>query len=94
MKGTCEICGNEYDKAFEVILDGGRHVFDCFECAITGLAPICVQCHCRIIGHGVESEGDMFCGAHCAKVAGVEDATDRVDPRSPLNTPPTTHAPR
>jgi HSP20 family molecular chaperone IbpA len=25
------------------------------------------------IGHGVESEGKFFCGAHCARAAGVEE---------------------
>jgi hypothetical protein len=24
----CEVCGNEYDKAFEVTAAGARHVFD------------------------------------------------------------------
>ena len=30
----CETCGNTYEKAFHVSLDGQTHVFDCFECAI------------------------------------------------------------
>jgi hypothetical protein len=25
---TCEVCGNEYDKTFELIQQGRRHVFD------------------------------------------------------------------
>ena len=29
--GTCEVCGNEYDKTFEVRFAGGTHVFDSFE---------------------------------------------------------------
>ena len=28
--GTCEVCGNEYDMAFEVVAAGARHVFDSF----------------------------------------------------------------
>ena len=28
----CENCGNDYDKAFRVMLGGEEHVFDCFEC--------------------------------------------------------------
>ncbi len=24
----CEVCGNEYDKSFEVIAAGARHTFD------------------------------------------------------------------
>jgi protein-arginine kinase activator protein McsA len=35
----CEVCGNEYDKAFEVRLAGQAHTFDSFECAIHALAP-------------------------------------------------------
>ena len=51
---TCEVCGNDYDKAFEVSMAGERHTFDCFECAIHALAPTCAHCGCRVIGHGVE----------------------------------------
>ena len=29
----CEVCGNDYDKSFEVVMAGQRHVFDSFECA-------------------------------------------------------------
>ncbi len=52
MTGTCEVCGNGYDKAFEVLASGRRHVFDSFECAIQALAPRCAHCGCRVIGHG------------------------------------------
>ena len=27
----CETCGNEYARAFEVVMDGEKHVFDSFE---------------------------------------------------------------
>jgi hypothetical protein len=47
--GRCEVCGNEYDKAFKVIA-GDTHVFDSFECAIHALAPLCEHCGCRVIG--------------------------------------------
>jgi hypothetical protein len=30
----CEVCENDYDKAFEVVASGKSHVFDSFECAI------------------------------------------------------------
>lgn len=70
--GTCEVCGNEYDMAFEVVAAGARHVFDSFECAIHKMAPICEHCGCRIIGHGVEAEGHFYCGANCARVVGVQ----------------------
>jgi len=74
----CEVCGNDYDKAFEVVTGEERHVFDCFECAIHGLAPRCETCGVPIVGHGVESGGEYYCGAHCASRSGVEAAVDRV----------------
>jgi hypothetical protein len=37
----CEVCGNDYDKAFEIAAAGARHTFDSFECAIHTLAPVC-----------------------------------------------------
>ena len=78
MTGSCEVCGNEYDKAFEVVTAGKRHVFDSFECAIQALAPRCAHCGCRVIGHGVEAGGRMYCSAHCAHVTGVQEVADRV----------------
>ena len=30
----CEVCANEYDKAFTVTAAGAAHTFDSFECAI------------------------------------------------------------
>ncbi len=74
----CEVCGNDYDKSFEVRYRGKSHIFDSFECAIHGLAPQCDHCGCRIIGHGIESEDSFFCCANCAKHAGVAAARDRV----------------
>ena len=56
--GVCEVCGNDYDKAMEVVVSGESHVFDSFECAIHALAPRCEHCDCAIIGHGVESGGE------------------------------------
>lgn len=74
----CEVCGNAYDKAFEVIMDGASHTFDSFECAIHALAPTCAHCGCRVIGHGVEANGRIFCCAHCAGQEGVPELRDRV----------------
>lgn len=74
----CEQCGNHYDKSFQVLLSGDRpRVFDSFECAIQALAPRCDHCDCRIIGHGVEARGMMFCCAHCAEQEGVRELRDR-----------------
>ena len=75
----CEVCGNEYDKAFQVTLPGDQsHVFDSFECAIHALAPTCDHCGCKIIGHGVEANGSIYCCAHCASMAGTSAVQDRV----------------
>ena len=74
---TCELCGNEYDKSIEVTVGGDRHTFDSFECAIHVLAPHCEHCDCRIIGHGVEVDGRMFCCAHCARESGAAGVADR-----------------
>ena len=73
----CEVCGNEYDKAFELVAQGKRHVFDSFECAIAAVAPRCAHCRCAIIGHGVEANGRMFCCANCAKQEGEQALRDR-----------------
>lgn len=67
--GTCEVCGNDYDKSFEVVAAGATHTFDSFECAMHRMAPICEHCGCKVIGHGSEVEGHFYCCAHCARQA-------------------------
>lgn len=80
---ACEVCGNMYDKPFEITLSDGRggmsepHVFDSFECAIHALAPSCAHCSCRIVGHGMEANGEQYCCAHCAREAGHRELADR-----------------
>jgi len=75
----CEVCGNNYDKAFTVTThDGHEHQFDSFECAINALAPTCPNCDCRVIGHGVEADGSIYCCVHCAEELGVVALADRV----------------
>ena len=74
---TCQVCGNEYDRAFEVHIDGKVHVFDCLECAILALAPRCGSCGCRVIGHGMEADGTIYCSADCARKAGIYGLEDR-----------------
>jgi hypothetical protein len=77
----CEVCGSR-DRLMEIRLPSGRRgTFDCFECAIHALAPVCAHCGCRIIGHGISSAAHAaelgpssaakapeltFCSAHCA----------------------------
>jgi hypothetical protein len=75
---TCEVCGNDYDKAFTVTMGGKTHTFDSFECAIHALAPACAHCGCRVVGHGSEHAGKVYCCAHCAKHAGASGLKDRV----------------
>jgi hypothetical protein len=74
---TCEVCGNDYDKSFQVVAQGKSHTFDSFECAIHRLAPTCAHCDCRIMGHGVEVGGKMYCCANCARHSGAKGIADR-----------------
>ena len=73
----CDVCGNEYDKAFHVISHGKQMTFDSFECAIEAMAPRCGHCGCRVIGHGVEGKDLIFCCAHCARQGGDSSLRDR-----------------
>lgn len=74
----CDVCGNDYDKAFQVIREGKTMTFDSFECAIHACAPSCAHCACHIIGHGIESSGKFYCCAHCLRESGNDGARDRV----------------
>ena len=73
----CEVCNNEYDKSFTVVMMDKSYVFDCFECAIHKLAPTCGHCGCRIIGHGVEGVHEFFCCNQCARAAGAQATITR-----------------
>lgn len=73
-----EVCENEYDEAFEIVVRGERHTFDSFECAIRALAPLYPHCNYRIVGHGVEVDGQIFCCVHCARTSGATQLKDRV----------------
>ena len=75
--GTCVQCGNDYDKSFEVKMNGRTMIFDSFECAIQALAPTCPHCGCRIIGHGVEEGDRMYCCRSCAASEGKTSLRDR-----------------
>ncbi len=75
--GRCATCGNEYDKSFKVVMDGTTYTFDSFECAIARLAPRCEHCDLRVIGHGHEKAGRIYCSAHCAGAEGVTEVRDR-----------------
>ncbi|MCL4267312.1 MAG: hypothetical protein KJ069_29315 [Anaerolineae bacterium] len=75
----CDVCGNDYDKTFQVMMAGKTHTFDSFECAIYALAPTCEHCGVRVIGHGVEANGTIYCCVHCAEQQGVTELQDRVE---------------
>jgi len=75
---ACDVCGNDYDKSFEVSGPRGRGTFDSFECAIHKFAPTCEHCGCRVIGHGIEAGAKFYCCANCARAAGAQGARDRV----------------
>lgn len=73
----CKVCGNEYDQLMEIKINGDDSGwYDCFECAIHDLAPSCRNCGVKIVGHGVEAEDQLFCGAHCARSRGYDDIID------------------
>jgi hypothetical protein len=74
----CEVCGNDDDKAFQVVMTGTAHTFDSFQCAIHRLAPTCAHCGCRIIGHGVAMDGLLFCCAHCATNHSVAEVREHL----------------
>ncbi|SDJ00662.1 hypothetical protein SAMN04488693_1453 [Arthrobacter subterraneus] len=74
---TCDTCGNDYDKTFTINKAGETGTFDSFECAVHAMAPVCAHCGCRILGHGVEGGGEIYCCAHCARHSGQEGVADR-----------------
>ncbi len=73
----CDVCGNDYDKSFQIISAGKRQTFDSFECAIHMLAPTCPHCNCKVIGHGVEAGDRIYCCVHCAEESGAHGLKDR-----------------
>jgi hypothetical protein len=73
----CDTCGNDYDKAFQVTMQGRTKTFDSFECAISAMAPQCAHCGCRIVGHGIEADAQIYCCANCARQNGVQNVRDR-----------------
>ena len=73
----CDVCGNDYDKSFQITSAGKTRTFDSFECAIHALAPVCSACGIRIIGHGLEKAGTFYCCVHCAEEKGETRFRDR-----------------
>jgi hypothetical protein len=76
---VCDTCGNEYDKAFSVTTYNGRtYRFDSVECMAHKIAPTCDTCGVRILGHGLEADGSVYCCDHCSEKQGVVGLVDRV----------------
>lgn len=77
----CDVCGNAYDNPLLISVEGrsGRGVYDSFECAIAGMAPRCAACGTPIIGHGSQSNGQVYCCAACATRCGDHGHVDRID---------------
>jgi hypothetical protein len=79
MAGRCDVCGNEYERAFQVrTAAGDEFTFDSIECAAYRIAPVCAHCDCRVLGHGVEVDGIIYCCANCARMAGADGVKDSV----------------
>jgi hypothetical protein len=76
---VCEVCGNDYELAFEVVAQGARHTFDSFECAIHRMAPICEHCGVKVVGHGVVVDGHS---GLAPSVGGGRRPLCRVPPRA------------
>lgn len=72
----CDKCGNAYDKNFKILMGDKKYSFDCFECAIAMLAPVCSCCGTQIIGHGMESGDNFYCCAGCARNHGITELKD------------------
>jgi hypothetical protein len=72
----CEVCGNDYDKAFQVTSGGKTMTFDSFECAIMLWRP-----RRALRGRDnwvhVEAPAAIYCCAHCASADDEQVLKDR-----------------
>ena len=80
--GVCDMCGNDYDRSFTITRGDRSGTYDSLECAVTDWAPACGHCGCRVLGHGVEEDGTVFCCSHCARAAEDDRRRDRARARS------------
>jgi len=77
----CEACGNDYDKAFQVIMKGNTYTFDSFECAIHVLAPHCDNCGIHIVGHGLAFNREVKLAAAACRASGGHKSAPSVSLR-------------
>ena len=61
----------------DAVRQGQTHTFDSFQRAVHALAPTCPHCGVRIVRHGVEQVGDIYCCANCAQEEGASRLQDR-----------------
>ncbi len=73
---ACYQYGIDYNRAFQVIKKDRTWAFDSFECTIQAVAPSCPHCGVRIVGHGVEEGGHVFCCVHRARHEGRTSLKD------------------
>lgn len=88
---TCDTCGNRSSTLMTITRKGVIHTFDSFECAIHVMAPSCRACGCRILGHGTNSGGYLYCCDHCAPASSTglrivhSDLEDLLEDPGPLS---------
>ena len=73
----CSVCGGTYKDMLVIRYRGEERAFDSFECAVHAIAPACAHCGCKVIGHGIDEGGQIFCCRHCAGVKGGTAERDR-----------------
>ena len=56
--------------------------FDSIECAAHRIAPACVHCQCKVLGHGIETPSGIYCCANCVRHAGAGHAVDNTTAKS------------
>jgi hypothetical protein len=72
----CEVCGNDYDKAFQVIVAGTTHTFDSPECAIRAVDPPAPTAAAGSSGTSWRATAHRRC-VNCAKHEGDDRLVDR-----------------
>ena len=82
---SCEVCGNDMAKCFEIRLGGNTHVFDSFECAMRALTPRCGYCGCHLVGDAIVLGNTVYCSYECANEDSAREYEARVLARERAN---------
>lgn len=65
----CDHCGCECIFELEVRLAGQVFHFDCFDCAIDRLAPVCQRCGRKFTEPALQGDaGELYCSLACRKM--------------------------